>query len=369
MDIITRNFFRLLRAGVFNEKEDIEPMSAWKWKRLYHYSKIHGIAALLYDGVLKCDDQFNLQLPEDLRENWHQTTLEVEQKNKQERLVLSDLYNTLSQQLLRPILLKGQRLAILYPKPLHRLSVNIEIFFPFQTQGEKADKWAHRHGSHLNNAEKKLLTYEWRNYTIHHSHRLVHLTNGFLDRRLQNIIEQEFRESNANMIYLSSNPIECLSPTLEMLYILVCIAKRILSNGIPLKLLVDLGILLRTIGDRVDFIKLQGWIAKLQMKRVAHLAALMLITLFHFSDDEVPFLGQAKKGDLDRVLNEIFEIGNANQCEWFFQQGKEIFVHNTNSSALIWHVQHSTRYFKYYPTESFTNFFSAFARSLSQIEE
>ena len=34
MNIITRNFFRLLRSGALNEYEPMEPMSAFKWRRL-----------------------------------------------------------------------------------------------------------------------------------------------------------------------------------------------------------------------------------------------------------------------------------------------------------------------------------------------
>ena len=35
MDIIQRNFFRLIRSGAFNDKSQIEVMSAFKWRRLY----------------------------------------------------------------------------------------------------------------------------------------------------------------------------------------------------------------------------------------------------------------------------------------------------------------------------------------------
>lgn len=35
MDIIQRNFLKLLKCGAFGQREQLEPMSAWKWKRLY----------------------------------------------------------------------------------------------------------------------------------------------------------------------------------------------------------------------------------------------------------------------------------------------------------------------------------------------
>lgn len=34
MDIIKRNFFRMLRSGAFNEYEPLEPMSVFKWKKM-----------------------------------------------------------------------------------------------------------------------------------------------------------------------------------------------------------------------------------------------------------------------------------------------------------------------------------------------
>ena len=61
MDITTRNFFNLLRAGAFNEKVEIEPMSAWKWRQVYHYSLMHGVSAIVYDGIMQCQHLFFLQ--------------------------------------------------------------------------------------------------------------------------------------------------------------------------------------------------------------------------------------------------------------------------------------------------------------------
>ena len=47
---------------------------------------------------------------------------------------------------------------------------------------------------------------------------------------------------------------------------------------------------------------------------------------------------------------------------------QDIFVHS-DSSTMLRHVRHSARYFRYYPTESVTHFFSSFLRSLQNIEE
>lgn len=43
MDIIKRNFFRLIRNGAFGDNEEIEPMSKFKWRILQRMAKTHGI--------------------------------------------------------------------------------------------------------------------------------------------------------------------------------------------------------------------------------------------------------------------------------------------------------------------------------------
>ena len=68
-------------------------------------------------------------------------------------------------------------------------------------------------------------------------------------------------------------------------------------------------------------------------------------------------------------MREMFRQKNSHAEEWYFSQGKNIFVHTSNSSAMLWHVRRSAKYFRYYPSETMTNFFTSFAHSLSHIEE
>ena len=88
-----------------------------------------------------------------------------------------------------------------------------------------------------------------------------------------------------------------------------------------------------------------------------------------FTEDEIPFMtGQTATG-IDDVMKELFRLRNSQTDDWHFEQGQGVFVHTANSSAMLGQVRRSARYFRYYPSESFTNFFVAFAHSLSHIEE
>jgi hypothetical protein len=370
MDIIQRNFLRLLRVGAFGEEEQIEPMSAWKWRRLFQYALVHHVSALIYDGIQKCKDQFFMSLPDNLEEEWRRSTCELEKKYEEMQPSLVELYTVFSQQQLRPILIKGQRIASLYDRPDHRLTKNVEIFFPFKTQGKKADAWASEHGTHLNNADKNALIYEWNGLSVEHHHRIHRLTNQLLNQKMQNIVEEELRTSHPTYITINGIRVEVCSNTLELLLIFMRIAHHILNNGVSMKHLVDMGIFLRKAGDKVDFIKLQEWISQLHITKIAAIIGSFLVQLFHFSPEEIPFMPEKKDVDIDGLLREMFTLQNQQQStDWYFQQGKDIFVHSTNSSAMMWHMQHSAKYAKFYPAESITNFFTSFVHSLSHIEE
>jgi hypothetical protein len=367
MDIITRNFFRLLRAGAYGGEEKVEPMSVWKWKRVYHYSLMHDVTALLYDGIRQCSNQFFMQLPEELDAAWRESSEETEQENKMLNDVLTDIYAILSHLQLRPIVLKGQSCASLYDLPDHHKADGIVLFFPFKTQGRKADQWAHENGKSIDDTRRHRLSYSWHGCKVEHCHRMQTLTNKMLNHTLQDIIEKEIREQEANYTQINNARVEIPSATLSVLISLLNITQDILSNGLSLRELVDLGMFLRKKGDKVDFVKLQTWTERLHMERMAQLTGSLLVELLGFTVEEIPFMTEGPH-DISRVMSDLF-LYNKKKDEMFFQQGQGIFVHASNSSAMFWQVRHSARYFRYYPTESVTHFITAFAHSLSHIEE
>ena len=61
MNIIQRNFFRLIRSGAFNTTEHIEPMSVYKWERLMQLTIMHQVVPYVYEGLQRCKNQFFLK--------------------------------------------------------------------------------------------------------------------------------------------------------------------------------------------------------------------------------------------------------------------------------------------------------------------
>lgn len=380
MNVVQRNFIRLLMAGTFSESGEVEAMSPHKWRQLFQLSALHGVSALVFDGIEKHRDDFHLRLPDDLREQWRQTVAEIERENTERNTCLAQMFAALSGRKLRPILLNGYNLSVLYPNPHHRTVNSIDVYFPYEEQSRAAAEWLSDNSPSHETKGKGVTAYTLQGFSAEHSslqgftveHRsyMQHLTNPFLNRRLQKIINREIRCCDSYYLKVNGSRIEGVPPTLSLLLLITQTTRSILSYGVKLRQFVDLGMFLRRMGDKVDYVLLQSQLRRLGMQRMANLIGAIMMDVFRFDSDELPFMtapATEKKGKV--AVSEVLAVSHENTDDWYFTQGNHIFVRSNNSSAMLWHIRHSMKFMRYYPAETFTNFFVALAHSLSHIEE
>jgi len=94
----------------------------------------------------------------------------------------------------------------------------------------------------------------------------------------------------------------------------------------------------------------------------------MLIVVFHFEKDELPFVSRVEPNAYRLVLRSVAHTANDTAEEWHFRQNRSGFVTN-NSTLLRRNLRRSLRYVVYAPIETISNYFNNFARSLQEIEE
>jgi hypothetical protein len=276
INIIQRNFFRLLRSGAFESKEQIEPMSVYKWQKLFQLSLMHDVAGFAYDGLMRCKDQFFVHLTDSQWKQWENT--------------INDMRKS-----------------------------------PHNDDGE----------------DDEFL-------------RADHLTNPILNRKLQSILDDENSDIKSR----------------QMLLMIIRVSRHILNEGLPVRQLIELGTFLRTDGNGCDATMLEQWIKSLKLQPVARLEASLLIMLLGFSREEISFVGDKDDKNLGHIAQDLIEFTNTRAKDFYFSHDEgNIFVHTSNGSAMLWHIRRSARYFRYYPSETLTNFFASFAHSLSHIEE
>ena len=161
MNVLTRNYFRMLRNGAFGEKEPMEPMSRYKWDSLYRRA--------------------------------------------------------------------GREEVIMYIKEdAPHTSINFED---------------HKQG-----------------------------------RKFRSIAKAEYHAIDTSL------------DTLDMLNIMLYNIDQTISGHTSLHGIIEMGRFLRKKGDKVDFVKLESWFHKLGVSRMAQLHGSVLISLFGFHIDELPFM-------------------------------------------------------------------------------
>lgn len=272
MDIVQRNFFNLLRTGAFDEKSVVEPMSSFKWNRLYQMVEAQGVADIFARGVRLHEGESGMNLPNDLKE------------------VIGKRYETRN---LQP------------------------------PTAESSD---------------------------------FSLSNHLMNRRLQKII------------YAERHSIDTSIETIRLLRIIVENIGIMLNKGMSLGGIINLGQYLRTKGDKVDFVKFEQWLKTLQLRRMAQLQGSILIAVFGFEQEELPFVEVQEPRAHKLTLNCVSDLAKDTAEEWHFRQTSTGFVRN-NGAVLRRNLRRSIRYIAYSPIETTSNFANNFIRSLSEIEE
>lgn len=282
MNIIKRNFLRLLRLGAFGENEVIEPMSKFKWEVIFHIANIHNVVGLIFDGIAK--------------------------NKENEALIPQD------------IILK-------YKKILDE-----------EGYGIKAQATGSIPSIQLPDAG------------------LSHMCNGFLNARLKRIRENEPQSADASV------------ETLNMLDIIVQATECTMTYGLSFATILRIGIYLRVDGDKIDFVKLENWLRKLNLTRMAQLEGSILIDIFGFEMDEIPFVNKMEPSAHKIAIEALEKPIRIDIEEWKISQKSTIFLAN-NSKAMMKTVKNCMKYFFFAPVEASSNFLHRFASSLSNLEE
>ncbi len=184
----------------------------------------------------------------------------------------------------------------------------------------------------------------------------INLSNGLLNKKYHKIIHNELHSIDTSV------------ETLDILKLIVSNTNAMLNHGINLDSIIRLGQYLRKKGDKVDFLKLEGWLSSLHLQRMAQLQGSILIAVFGFEKDEIDFVKKEEPIAYKLTIKIISNLVKDTAGEWHFRQNSAGFVQN-NGKMLRRNLRRSYKYINYAPLETTSNFINGFIRGLSEIEE
>lgn len=185
---------------------------------------------------------------------------------------------------------------------------------------------------------------------------LSRLYNRRLNKRLQNIREQEPSSDDSSI------------ETLNMLDILIQTAEAMLSYGLSIGNIVRTGIYLQNDGDKIDYIKLDNWLKRLDMHRMAQLIGSLLVELLDFEPEAIPFLSRMEPSAKNLAHEALYKPHHIKAEEWKVRQLNNGFIGN-NNKAMLQVAYNCCKFFVYAPIETISSFIARFTDSLANIEE
>lgn len=157
-----------------------------------------------------------------------------------------------------------------------------------------------------------------------------------------------------DIVYKERHSIDTSKISLDFLSLILQNTNIILRKGIRLRGIVEIGIFLRTKGQYIDFVKVENWISRLKLRRMASLQASVLTSCFAFERDEFQYVRKFEKRAEKLTISSLTRVMKAQKRER--QSGRY-------SIANCW------RYYRYAPSEAFFKALYIMLKGLSEIEE
>lgn len=166
------------------------------------------------------------------------------------------------------------------------------------------------------------------------------------------------------IIFNEIHSIDTSIDSLIFLNKLIDYTSKLLSKGVSLRDLIELGLYLRENGDKTDFVKTDRWIRTLKMRNITNIIGCYLISAFKFEADEIPFLKKFNKNSYNDIYTSIKKSLNT------IHDIQDIDEEDDNITSQLYRQNAQTiKYFSYFPMEVTSKFLSNISKSLSNIEE
>ncbi len=175
------------------------------------------------------------------------------------------------------------------------------------------------------------------------------------ERQLVELIKKEYNDEDQSVT------------TRQLLSVLIQTIDNIYTGKSYIRGIIDMGILLRNEGDKVDFIKLEKWLRQTGTTRLANLQGRMLIDNFGFSDDEIPFSENEESRASSILQKDLHAHATPHLKTWEYSSG-----HNGYSSGLktaFRTMGHTISLYRYSPSEAISSIRKGILHGLQEIEE
>ncbi len=299
-------FYQILRNALWLKGEMPESIDPIVFADIWQMAQEHCVSGLVIESMIRNNVKTNTQYTMKMLVEKQQHENFFKKFNK----VAGELAEILNTAQIDYVIFKGQTLAVYYPEPAMRRPGDID-FYVSKKDFPRAVKIFTEHPEIKRGSEdtEKHLDFYLKGIDCEMHHRTETFGNPRHQRYFDNLIEQSM--SRAGTIHLGDKEIKTL-PTIEtIILIFKHLYNHLIIEGVGLRQVCDLAILLHTFSGKYDTKLFQ-----LHLKRIGYLKAFramaaLLVTKLGLPAEDVPVI--LKKSDYvwgNRLLKEIERRGN-----------------------------------------------------------
>ena len=286
-----KKLFALLRLGLGMSTTKEENLSDFimltspKWTQVINLARKQGVLGIVLDGIncLEVSDEWLAGVTRGLLQ---QTKLEIigesvqiEQRNRQQMMVMEELADKWEQKGYRVMVMKGQANGTLYPKPEHRSPGDIDCYLINANDNLKDNKESYRIGNEVARDAGAKVDESWYKHSVisykgetfeNHQY-FVHTRDGMRGKQLEEELEEALRVDKSEYQPLTkSTVIPPVQWTAMFLTYHAC--AHFVSEGLRLKQLLDWAMFLDKHQNDVDWSQFYAYCERNHLRRFADAA-------------------------------------------------------------------------------------------------
>ena len=266
-----KELFTLLRLGSTTTTTEEENLSdlillrADQWLRIGNLARKQGVLGILLDGIEKLETTrygVTRELNVVQKLEWIGEVLQIEQRNRQQTVVMNDLAGKWNQQGARVMIMKGQANGRLYPKPEHRNPGDIDCYLINDNPNDNENAYqmgnniARELGADVDESWYKHSVISYKGETFENHQYFVHTRDGKRGKRLNaelieglRVNDFWFTDERAKLTQYTYNP--PVQWTAMFLTYHAC--AHFISEGLRLKQIMDWAMFLKVHQGEVDW--------------------------------------------------------------------------------------------------------------------
>lgn len=337
--------FEFVQIAVGNREKFLFRPSEDEWYRLFRFAQKQSLVGFLFSGIERLPNE---QRPKkDLLLKWYAMAEIIKRANAKLNKRCAELTNILKEGGFNGCVLKGQGVALLYPKPEYRQSGDIDMWVA-TSDGRLVSvasilSYAKRRGvdvSHVDIKHADMQFFKDAQVEIHFKPSYSY--NFFIDHRLTSWFKARLKEQFENFDYT----IGFAYPTIpfNLVYSLLHIYRHLFSEGIGLRQMLDYYYIL-TNSTTEERERAYETICRFGIKGFASAAMFVLQEVFGLKDEYLLCESSKKSGSF--ILNEILLAGNFGQYDI---RTKKINKEKRIERGLV-QLARNLRFVRYYPHE------------------